>query len=107
MLKLEHRVSVFVPSTVQTDQNALETQRAQVDRVAREFSLLYGGATSEAVTGYWMSDTVGLVKETPVRVWAFCQTIDTEKLIALAEVLKSEMSQEAILCEIDGAGILV
>jgi hypothetical protein len=107
MISLPHRVAVYVPSTTNTDQSAIDTQRAQVDYVATKLSMLYGGCTAEDVTGYWISGDRGLVKETPIKVWAFCQEFDKADILALAEHLKTVMLQEAVLCELDNEGMLV
>ena len=107
MITLQHKVAVYVPSTSNTNESATSLQADMIERVAREFSANYGGCTAESVTGYWLSDSVGLVKETPVRVWAHCAEYNVTDIVSLAERLKADMAQEAILIELDGVGSLV
>lgn len=101
--KLDHRVSVYVPGTVDTDKAA--DNRQQVERVAAEFSRMFGGATATTATGYWMSDTAGLVAETTTIVYAACTAEQLEKHLAavveLARQIKREMRQEAVTVTID------
>ena len=108
-LELNHKIAVYVPSTMSIDKPDNTAQLAMIDRIARDLSAKFGGATAESVTGYWVSDTAGLVKESPVRVWAYADNGYGLKdyAIALAERVKSEMSQDAVLCEVDSVGILV
>lgn len=102
-VKLEHRVSIYVPGTVDTDKAA--DNRQQVERVAAEFSRMFGGATATTATGYWMSDTAGLVAESTTIVYAACTAEQLEKHLAevveLARQIKREMRQEAVSLELD------
>lgn len=108
-LELNHKIAVYVPSTTSINKFDNGLQAEMIDAIARNLSAKFGGATAENVTGYWMSDTAGLVKESPVRVWAYA--VDGYGLkdyaIALAERVKAQMAQDAVLCEVDGQGILV
>ena len=108
-IEFNHKVAVYIPSTMAIDKPDNSAQMAMIDTIARNLSDKFGRATAENVTGYWMSDTAGLVKESPVRVWAYAGDGYGLKdyAIALAEHVKATMAQDAVLCEVDGVGILV
>lgn len=107
--KLDHRVSVYVPGTVDTNQQT--DNRQQVERVAAELSRMFGGATATTATGYWMSDTAGLVAESTTIVYAACTAEQINDhlpaVVELARQIKREMRQEAVSVEIDGALYLI
>lgn len=67
---LPQRVALYVPSTTDTDKPT--DNAAQVERVARAFCGWFGGATAQESTGFWMSDTAGLVRESVTIVFAAC-----------------------------------
>lgn len=99
---LSHKVSIYIPSTVNVD------KRADNSKVVRQaivlFSRLFGGASSYKVTGGWMSDSRGLVTEDTTIVYSNFKDFDNDKLntvIDFAERLKVEMKQEAIALDID------
>lgn len=102
--KLDHRVSVYVPGTINTNQQA--DNRQQVEHVAAEFSRMFGGATATTATGYWMSESAGLVAEATTIVYAACTAGQLDEHLAdvveIAQQIKREMQQEAVSCEIDG-----
>lgn len=102
--KLDHRIAIYVPGTVDTDKAA--DNRQQVERVAGEFSRMFGGATANTAAGYWMSENAGLVAESTTIVYAACTAQQLEKHLAevveLARQIKREMRQEAVSAEIDG-----
>ena len=103
-VKLDHRVSIYVPSTTDVDQQA--DNRQQVERVAGEFSRMFGGATATTATGFWQSESAGLVAESTTIVYAACTAEQLEEHLAevveLARQIKWEMRQEAVSAEIDG-----
>lgn len=101
---LPQRVALYVPGTQGAD--TATDNAAQVERVAAEFSRMFGGATAQESTGFWMSDTAGLVRETVTIVYANC-TADQLRdrlpdILTLAQQIKAEMQQEAISAEING-----
>lgn len=100
--KLDHRVSIYVPGT-QGPATAADNA-AQVERVAAEFSRMFGGATAQESTGFWMSDTAGLVRESVTIVYANCTAEQLREhlpdVLTLAQQIKAEMQQEALSCEI-------
>ena len=101
-ITLPHHVALYVPGTQGPD--TATDNAAQVERVAAEFSRMFGGATAQESTGFWMSDTAGLVRESVTIVYANCTAEQLEKHLAavveLARQIKAEMQQEALSCEI-------
>lgn len=101
-VELSQRVALYVPGT-QGPATATDNA-AQVERVAREFCGWFGGATAQESTGFWMSDTAGLVRETVTIVYANCTADQLRErlpdVLTLAQQIKVEMQQEAFSCEI-------
>ena len=107
-VKLQHKAEVYVQSTVDVDHNADNAQF--VEAVARTLSRLFGGASAQKVTGYWLASNGQVVIEAPTIVYAYMATMALEnmdKLYDLAEGLKRDMRQESILVTVDGTAYLV
>lgn len=104
MFKLSSKVTVYIPST--TDINKTIDNSEYVNQCASLLSECFGGATSTPALGYWMSNTVGLVKENTTMIFAYASESDLqaniEKVIDYCENLKTELSQDAIALEING-----
>lgn len=104
MFKLSGKVTVYVPSTKNINIEIDNT--AYVEKTASLLSECFGGATSTPALGYWMSPSVGLVKEKSTMVFAYCSDTDLqnniEKVIEFCENLKNELLQDAIALEING-----
>jgi hypothetical protein len=102
--KLGSKITVYIPSTV--DINKKIDSKRYVDQVASLFSECFGGSTSTPALGYWLSNTVGLVKEKTTLVFSYCNSEQleqhTDKIIEYCEQLKKELSQDAIALEING-----
>ena len=103
-VELPQRVALYVPGT-QGPATATDNA-AQVERVARRFCELFGGATAQQSSGYWMSDSAGLVREAVTIVYAACTAAQLREhlpdVLTLAQQIKAEMQQEALSCELDG-----
>lgn len=101
-ITLPQRVALYVPGT-QGPATATDNA-AQVERVARAFCGWFGGATAQESTGFWMSDTAGLVREAVTIVYAACTADQLRErlpdVLNLAQQIKAEMQQEALSCEI-------
>lgn len=101
---LPQRVALYVPGT-QGPATATDNA-AQVERVARDFCGWFGGATAQESTGFWMSDTAGLVRESVTIVFAACTAAQLREhlpdVLQLAQQIKAEMQQEAVSAEING-----
>lgn len=102
---LPQRVALYVPSTTDTDKPT--DNAAQVERVARDFCGWFGGATAQQSTGYWLSESAGLVREAVTIVYAACTAAQLREhlpdVLTLAQQIKAEMQQEAVSVEINGA----
>lgn len=103
-ITLPQRVALYVPGTQGT---ATATDNAaQVERVARAFCGWFGGATAQESTGFWMSDTAGLVRESVTIVFAACTADQLRErlpdVLTLAQQIKQDMAQEAVSVEISG-----
>lgn len=102
-VELSQRVALYVPGT-QGPATATDNA-AQVERVAAEFSRMFGGATAQESTGFWMSEAAGLVREKTTIVYAACTAEQLEKhlsaVVEIARQIKAEMQQEAVTITID------
>ena len=78
----------------------------QVECVARDFCGWFGGATAQQSTGYWLSESAGLVREAVTIVYAACTAEQLREhlpdVLQLAQQIKAEMQQEAVSAEING-----
>lgn len=99
---LPQRVALYVPGT--QGPATATNNAAQVERVARRFCEMFGGATAQQSTGYWVSDGAGLVREAVTIVYAACTAAQLREhlpdVLTLAQQIKAEMQQEALSCEI-------
>ena len=104
LFKLNSKVTVYVPSTVEINKEIDNTE--YVDKIATKLSDYFGGATSSLALGYWTSPSQGLVKEKSTVVYAYCSESDLqehiEEVINDCEWLKKELTQDAIALEING-----
>lgn len=101
---LDCRVAIYVPSTTEAVNSTDNT--VMVKRVLTELSELFGGATATDAVGGWVSPTHGLITEKVTIVYSFCDKKDLmnrfASVMGLCEMVKKEMSQEAITLEING-----
>lgn len=102
--KLSSKITIYVPATNGVNQEVGNTE--QVKKTAELLADLFGGSTSTAALGYWLSPAVGLVAEATTVVFAYASDEDLQNYIVavvdLCEELKQEMGQEAIALEING-----
>ena len=101
--KLSSKINAYVPATIHDKEI---DNSDYVARIATIFSTLFGGATSTQAIGYWLSGSVGLIKEKTTIVFAYCTTEQLEKgideVVTALETLKADMQQEAVALEING-----
>lgn len=75
---------------------------ATVSKLAKQFSESFGGCTCIPATGYWLSDSKGLIAESVTIVKSY-HSLETSAALAivtpLAESLKLEFNQEAVSVE--------
>lgn len=100
---LSQKLTVYIPAT--TDVNKKIDNTVYVDKCAAMLSEYFGGATSCAALGYWMSPEYGLVKEATTQVFAYCADEalrdHIQDVINFCENLKVELSQECIALELN------
>lgn len=104
------RVAVYVPSTRNVNQPLSEVEHyAEVDSVLRDFSRMFGGATSTPAIGAWQTVDGDLVKEAVTIVYAFADLTDTQKVAVklIAQHLAKRLGQEGVLVEWSGVAYLV
>lgn len=96
-------VSIYVPSTRHAVPITAEEHKSAVSHVAGEFSKVLGGATAYPASGYWQSDTAGLIEEsvTIVRSYYTPELVAQAQALAhsLAEGIKVQFGQEAVTIE--------
>lgn len=104
-----HQISVYIPTTIDTDQSADTT--AYVERAMAFLGERFGGATSMPAQGVWNSDDVGLVNEGVhiVRTYATPDDMNNhlDNVIDFVKSLKEELRQEAMALEVDRKLVLV
>lgn len=103
LIELSSVVKLYVPSTVNTNQSV--DNSAMVERVETALASWFGGATAFNAVGAWTSPATGLVLENVTIVQAYCDEAGLQAHIAdfirLAQVVKHEMSQEAVALEVN------
>lgn len=108
-LSLDHAVALFVPSTVDVNQQVDNSN--QVKATLSFLGNLFGGATSSNAEGAWRSEESGLVTEqvTIVRTFVSKKALDAhlDDVIHFATELKQDMKQEAVAISVDNQLILV
>ena len=97
---LNQFVGIYVPSTNHIkhgDSNVLTDKEhlAIVQRVAGEFSLIFGGATTTPAIGYWKSETGELVAEKITVVKSYYVPSESVNPLALAEKIAREILNDA------------
>jgi hypothetical protein len=104
---LNHRVAIYIPSTVNGNDSAPADLIARWVKSAKlKFAELFGGFTAQRAEGGWMSPAHGLIEE-PVTVVA--SHTDDDGLDRLAEVeefaaaVAEAFGQEAVTIEIDNS----
>ena len=104
MFKLSSKITVYIPSTCDINQQA-DTKK-YIDECAVLLSESFGGATSCEALGYWVSPSAGLVKERSTMVFAYCSDTDLqnkiESVLDFCETMKKELNQDAVAVEING-----
>lgn len=103
LVKLSSKVAVYVPSTFQASESMDNSEC--VKRTLEFLSERFGGATSTKAIGCWVSTDKGLIREAVEVCYSYTNTAGLEAnidaVIEYCEMLKKEMSQEAISLEIN------
>lgn len=110
-MKLTHRISLFIPSTVDGNRPAKRQAKREAKRAARYLCNYFGGATQQEAKGYWMSDQKGLIEEAQTVIYSQCteeaKEAHTAKVKAYARRLARRMRQEAVTVQIDNEMIFI
>ena len=96
-----HKLSIYVPSTRNTDQ--VTDNAKYVAIIAKTLSSLYGGCSVSKIDGYYVAENGTLIAECIDCVYTFAN--DAEKLAKtgnyIARWLKRVMRQESVLVTIE------
>lgn len=103
---LSHSFTIYVPSTTNGNVPALATQQKVATNVFAEMCDLFGGVTqSQVIGGYRLSDGT-IVRESIITLRSFCDISAKEQhfaaVMAIAERVCKEMTQECVSVEVDG-----
>lgn len=103
-VKLAHKVTIYVPGTVAAAE-AGDTSE-YITKAAEFLSGAFGGATSSAAAGYWLSAEHGLIKEKTTVVFAYAAEADLanniDSVVDFCIMMRCALGQEAVALEIDG-----
>jgi len=104
-------ICIIVPSTRNGNTPLPQSEHEfYVDMIARQFSLIAGGATTIPANGYWVSDySKQLIREkvTMVTVATNISPPIKQHLKHLARWLAKDLQQEAVFVKVDGKSFLV
>lgn len=100
---MKNFVSVYITSTKNGGEPIpARAHKAVVQRVAAQFTATFGGATCTAGTGYWQSDTKGIIQEKITIVKSY-HALEPRAALAIvvpiAAAIKAEFNQEAVSVE--------
>ena len=97
---LNKKVSIYVPSTMHDTPAPENIINYYVNDTLKKLSVMFGGATMTTGRGSWYSMELDqLITENVYICYAFCDSYDLEKLIAICENLKTVFQQESISLE--------
>jgi hypothetical protein len=103
---LDHRIAIYVPSTIKGNQPAPAELVAKWVRASKiKLASLFGGFTAYAGQGGWFSTELGLIEENVTIVQAFTDADGLAKVAQvreLAQAIATEMEQEVVSVEVDG-----
>ena len=106
-MKLSHKISLYIPSTVNGN---VPASKAMIDKfldmAKNTFANLFGGFTVTPAQGGYMSPEHGLIEEQIQIVYSFCSSeglLHVEQIKCLARNIAKHMGQECITLEIDNA----
>jgi hypothetical protein len=104
---LNHRISIFIPSTVNGNEPAPADLIARWVKSAKlKFAELFGGFTAHRAVGGWVSPVHGLVEEPVTVVTSFTDDDGLDRLGEVEEfaaTVAEALGQEAVTLEIDNS----
>ena len=105
-MNLDHRIAIYVPSTIKGNQPATPEMVAKWVRASKiKLASLFGGFTAYAGQGGWFSAELGLIEENVTIVQAFTDQEGLAKVQyvrELAQAIATDMEQEVVSVEVDG-----
>jgi hypothetical protein len=113
VIKLDHNIAFYVPSTVQIDLSVSDLEAAKrAEDIAAAMADLFGGATIYPdLIGAWLDSNGRLILEKITKVTSFATAADVaqhyDRLLALAAEKRRTWKQESIALEVDNSLILV
>ena len=103
LIVLEANVKIYIPGTIEI--NKTFDNSSFVNDTLKLLSEYFGGSTSFAAVGCWISQNNGLIKENVTICESYCKEIDLKNhidaIIEYCENLKKELLQENISLEIN------
>ena len=104
-MKLTNRIAIYVPSTYNGNKPARRLQKKACKHVAKYFCRYFGGSTATTATGFWQSETLGLIAENVTIIYANCTENDlqnnVQNVLTIAKAICKYMKQEAVTVEIN------
>ena len=104
---LNHRISIYIPSTTQDNEPAPADLIAEWVRTAKKkFAKLFGGFTAYRAVGGWVSPVHGLVEEPVTVITSFTNDDGLDRLGEVEEfaaTVADALGQEAVTLEIDNS----
>jgi len=108
---MNHKIAVFIPSTMNVNEKAsTETINKWIRSAKEQFAELFGGFTSHSAVGGWMSEEHGLVEENVTVVESYTDEFGLNRLNevkAFARRMAMALMQEAVAVEVDNSLHLV
>ena len=103
---LNKKIAIYVPSTFWNKPIPQTLHDEYVEKAARIFSSLFGGATAQKASGFWKNCDGELVCENITIIYAFTDADGLENhkndIIDFALRIGKELNQECVSVEIDG-----
>lgn len=104
-MSLQHRIAVFVPSTINANESAsAEVIAKWITAAKMTFARLFGGFTAHNAVGGWVSPEHGLIEEQVTVVASFTDEDGlgfVEKIKEFAAEMALALNQEAVSVEFD------
>lgn len=99
---LKNKVAVYVPSTNYNKKITAQELRKRTEGIAKLLCEQYGGATVEAVKGYYKADSGELIAELINKIIAFHDGGNIDNISNHLKQKKNDWQQESIALEVDG-----
>lgn len=107
-LSLTHTVGIFIPSSIDTNQNA--DTSTQIEAALQFFDNLFGKTANSEAKDIWQNSSHPVTEQVViVRTFVSKQALDSnlDAIIEFAVNLKKDISQEAVAIDIDNQLVLV